>query len=225
LNLIPLHADELIHLHFGAVVFLVQFPPQPAEVLVGQRLTGFGAGIDLPLKFRKHGLAVHRAPDGLQVLVDDKQALLLVLGNFQQVGVEQGLVEGRGHFGQEDGIAGTGGRLELVAVIGVHGMPQLMGYGKDRVQGVVVIEKDEGLGAVTARRVSAAALALVLKDVHPPLPESLACVADIIFPQGRQGSENQVPGLFKGHLYFDLRHQGSVDVVHGNFVQAQHPLL
>ena len=94
---------------------------------------------DVQLELREHGLAVHRALELIQEVVDEVGPLLGIGGLAQQVAHQQHLVAGGGHLGHEDHIVAGADGLIFAAVIAVQGMAHLVGQGELAVQVVLVV--------------------------------------------------------------------------------------
>ena len=61
----PLDADQVVHLHFRAVIFLVQPLEDAVQQLRRQRLTGLGALVRLALELGEKRLPIERGAEGL----------------------------------------------------------------------------------------------------------------------------------------------------------------
>ena len=135
----PLQGDPVIRHHIRAEVQLVQLVVLGGEGVGGQGLAPLGHAADLQLKLGKHGLAVDRALEGIQEVVDEISPLLFVRGLCQQMAHEQHFVAGGGHLGHKDDVLAGADGLIFAAVVAVQGVTHLMGQGEHAVQGVLVV--------------------------------------------------------------------------------------
>ena len=83
------------------------------------------------------------------------------------------------------------------------------------------IQQHIGMAAIDAPRVCAAALSLVLVDVHPAVLKALPQDFPVLLPQRGQALGHNGLGLLVGVGPVKFRHHGHVQVVHVDVVQAQ----
>ena len=131
----PLKGQAFIHREIFPVIIPVQFPVKPAQDVRQEGLAFFHYLMGLILKIGEHGLTVKGGPEIIEPLVQKKQPFLFRPGMFIQVMTDQLLIEGGGHLGAENAVPGIDKRLAVAAEPGVEGMAQLMGQGKDVLQG------------------------------------------------------------------------------------------
>jgi len=98
----------------------------------------------------------------------------------------------------------------------------LMGYRKHVVHASLVVEEDEGVGAVGAPvGVGAGAFALGLVDINPARCEGIANLILVVPAQGGNRPGHSIGGLWIGNVNIDLWGDWHIEVVHVEFVHPK----
>ena len=146
----------------------------------------------LQLVIRKQALAVERADDIVDGVLQQDDALALIGGARQHVIEEQHLAERRRHFGDENRVVGVHERLMRLRQHRVHRVPHLVRQRKHRIERVVVVQQHVRMHAVHRRRIRAAALARVFVHVDPAPLERLPDALLIVGAERLHGLDNLV---------------------------------
>ena len=144
---------------------------QRAQALGRDRLAALDHPVRLELVVGEQHLAVERAGDLVDGVLQQHDALARIGRAGQHVVEQQRLAQRRRHLGDEDRVARIHERLRLVRQHRVHRVAHLVGQREDAVERVVPVEQHVRVHAVDRRRVGAAVLARVLVDVDPALGE------------------------------------------------------
>ena len=111
----------------------------------GQGLPGFLPLMDDLFELGEHGLPVDRAPQVVDLAVEEVGAHLRVIGLLEQMMGQEFLVEGRGDFGEEDRIMVILESLRALRIPRVHRVPGLVGQGEQVGKNVrLVVHQDVG---------------------------------------------------------------------------------
>ena len=220
----PLERDLIVGDHVGAEVELVERQILLAQHIGGQRLAALDELAHLELELSEHRLAVDRALELVEEVVDEVGALLAVARLAEQVAHQQDLVAGGGNLGDEDDILRRVHRLILAGVPGVHGVAHLVGKGEHAVKVVLVVEQHIGVGPAAAGAVGAAALAGILIHVNPAVVEALFQHVRIVLAEHGERLEHVRLRLVVGDLGVRVGDDRRVDIVHMQLIVA-HDLL
>ena len=220
-NPLPLIVDLRVHHHFRAEIILVQLVVQLPQGAGGQSFALLGLPVGRSLELREHGLTEQRPPEAFQKMVNQIPFLLRLLRPVQQVPDQQRLVAGGSHLRHKNLVTGVDIGLGGVRIIGVDGVPHLMGQGEHVVQGAVEIHQHVGMAAVDAPGICAAAFSLVLVDVHPAVLKTLPKDFPVLLPQRGKALCHDGFCLLVGVGPVKFRHHGHIQIVHVDVVQAQ----
>ena len=220
-NPCPLKRYLLVAYHIGAVVETVQRAVLFTQRVRRQRLSALDHPAHLKLKLREHRLAVDRALELVEEVVDEIRALFFVPGLSQKMAHEQNLVAGGGDLRDEDHIVACADGLRLLAVIAVQGVAHLVGDGEHGVERVLVVQKHIGVRAGIAGGVCAAALAAVFVHVYPAAVKALSEKRGIVLAQHLERVEHGFLCVFEAYLRRRVGYNGGVYVVHMKLVNAQ----
>ena len=207
-----------------AVVGAVELHPDGFEFVGGQGLAFLDGGVCQEFELSEEHLAEDGRADLLEVEVEIVEALAPFC-MLEHVLEQQVLVRRGGDFGAEDGVFGVGEVLLLAAVPAVHGVAHLVGEGAHGFVGVVPAHEHEGVDAVDAPGVGAAALALVLAAVDPAGLEALEEVMLIGAAERREGFFEDGCGLLVSVGGSWLFNDGHVEVVHVDLIELEQALL
>ena len=127
----------------------------------------------LQLVIGEQALAVERADDIVDGVLQQHDALALIGRARQHVIEEQHLAQRRRHFGDENRVVGVHERLMGLRQHRVHRVPHLVRQREHRIERVVVVQQHVRMHAVHRRRIRAAALAGVFVHVDPAPVERL----------------------------------------------------
>src|SRR5690606_22171664 len=111
--------------------------------------------------------------------------------------------------------------LGPVRQVAVGRVAERVSQSEDVVQVGFVVHEDKGVDAVGADGVGAAALALVLQHVYPPVVQALPHDAHVFVAQGTQAREHHLPRLLIGDVQVGSGHQGNIQVVDVQLLHAQ----
>ena len=207
-----------------AVIGAVELHPDGFELVGGQDFALLDGSVGHELEFGEEHLAEDGGADLLEVEVEVVEPLL-AFGVLEHVLEQQVLICRGGDFGAEDGVLGVDEVLLLAAVPAVHGVPHLVGEGRDGLIGIVPAHEHEGMDAVDTPGVSAATLALVLAAVDPAGFESLEEVVLVGAAERCEGFFEDAFGLLIAVGSLGLLDDGHVEVVHVDGVEFQQALL
>ncbi len=155
--------------------------------------------VNLQLKSRQRG---HNEEVPVEVghsLLDHTDLERHIVAGLEQIVANNGLVEVRGHLGDEERIVTVEERLGFPREIGVHRVSQLVRQGAQAEKIVIVVHHDERMHALPARRESSGRLTLIGVDINPALRQRpCAKRRHILRPQRRQPSRDPVYRLLEG---------------------------
>ena len=217
----PLVLDFVIHDQFRPEVFPNKTFVQRIQGRRVQRLAPFRHRVGFPLKFREHGLAVHRALEVLQILIEQIHPHGGVLLLLEKLLDQQVLVDGGSHLGHKQRIIRVLGRLVVVGQPGVQAVAHLMRDRGNAVQCARKVGEDIGVRVIGAGRISAAALALVGEHVDPAVRKGPAHHAAIVRPQRRDGIQHHLLRLLIGVAHLHFRCQRRIDIIVVQFVETE----
>ena len=220
----PLKSDPVVGDHVRAEIQPVELQILFAQDVGGQRLARLGHAAHLALKFGEHGLAVQRAFELIQKMVDQVGPLLFIGGLSQKMTHQEHLVAGGSHLGNKDHVIGGAHGLVSAAVPAVQGMAHLMGQGKHGVEIVLVVEQHVGMRAGGAGGIGSGALARVFVHIDPAVVKTLAQQVRVVFAQHGEGFQHGGLCLLVGDLLSRVGHDGGIHVVHVKLIDAQQPL-
>ena len=102
----------------------------------------------------------------------------------------------------------------------MKGVTHFVSQSELAVQSTGVVEQHKGVH-IRTRRISAAALALVLVYVNPAIVKALFQNPAVVLSQGRQSVENGLLGFLKGYMPVGGGHQRRVNVIEMELVHPQ----
>lgn len=222
----PLHGDLLVADHALAEILLDDVVVGVAKALLGEGGTSLGHGVDVTLELGKHGLAVEGALVGFHELVENGQLLFPAGGLAELLVAEEQLVDSRGNLSHKDGVAGILGSVVLAGVVGVHGVPCLVGKGGHVVDLLVIVEQNIGLGIIAACAVRTAPFALGGVYVNPLLIlDTVLQGARVLVAQDLHRINDGLHRLVEAVLLGAVGDEGGVEVIHMQSRQTQHLTL
>ena len=187
-----------------------------------QGFTALDHGVGLALELGKHRLAVDRALEVFQILVQQIEAGLGVVLVGKQLLDEQILVDGGRDLGDKQRVVRVLRRLMLAGAPAVDRVAHLMCQRRDTVQRAAEIQQDIGVGVIAAAGVRAAALAAVGVNVDPALGIGLADGCLVVLAQGCNGLQDHLLCGLVAVGFFQIADQRSIDVIEVQRVNAQH---
>ena len=194
-----------------------------AQALGRDRLAALDLAVRLELVVGEQHLAVERAGDLVDGVLQQHDPLARIGRPGQHVVEQQRLAERRRHLGDEDRVARIHERLRLVRQHRVHRVAHLVGQREDAVERVVPVEQHVRMHAVHRRRVGAAVLARVLVDVDPALGEGPPDARLVVGAEHRRRLDDPVGDVVVGvaPIELDERDGAVVEVI---AVEAEHAL-
>ena len=134
---------------------------------------------------------------------------------------QQGFVAGGCHFCYKDLVVCVEIRLFFPCEEAVEGMTHFMCQCEHAVDGVVMVQQHEGVYAIAAPGVGAAALAFVFIYIDPAAFQTVLQCCAVFFAHDLQGFFDSFFCFCVRDLHICIRHQGHIQVIHVQFVYAQ----
>lgn len=185
-----------------------------AQTLGGDALAPGGNLVEGELELGKHGLAIQRALELLEEVVEDVSALAWVGPGLEQMLREQRLVDRRGHLGNENHVIGIHlGGWALTTHVRMNRVTHLMYEREDVVKLALEVHEDDRMHAIAACRIGTASLTRRLVDVNPALRQALAHDGQIVLPKWGERLENEIACLLVREVYVHVLDDGDVQIV------------
>ena len=185
-NARPADLGERLHRQRRPVIVLVELAEPLAERAGGQRLVSLHHLVKRQLVLGEHRLHEERAPNLVEVVIDERDPLRAVARPRDQALDEQRFVRRRRDLGEEDRIAAVHVRLRVLRVVRVDRMPHLVCEREEIVESLVVIEQHERARRIRSPRVRAAALAFAFVDIDPTPGDPLIEDGDVLASERRE---------------------------------------
>ena len=225
----PLHAVQVVHLADAvlvSVILLEKGKIELGQVVARKALARLGHLVHLHFELGEEDLAEKGLAKAVQVAAEEEELGGVVFGLvLEHVVQEEVLVQRAGHLGHEDGVVRGDVGLVPAGKEGVHGVARLVGQRGDIVVAAHEVQELVGVHIVgRAVAVRARFLALGGHEVHPAGLVALLEVVHIGLAEGSAGFEREVHGLLGREGQVHILHDGGVEVLVAELLDAHHPL-